>query len=105
MHHTPKLGRAPLDFLTEKLDALLQLHTCSHVMIVGDLNFYMEQDTYSNFLVELCPTNHVIFSTNEPEGLLDPVITTELCEISIRCQQLRPLCVWFQVLHEGKWFK
>ncbi len=66
----------------EELDTLLQRHKCSHVMIVGDLNFYMEQDAFSNLLAVQGLTNHVTFPTHERGGLLDPVVT-DLPEASI----------------------
>ena len=50
MYRPPKQGRAPLDFLTEKLNILLQQRNCSHVMIVRDINPHMEQDAYNNLL-------------------------------------------------------
>ncbi len=79
-----------LDFLTEELDTLLQHHKCLHVMIVGDLNFHMEQDAFSNLLTVQALTNHVTFPTHERGGLLDPVVT-DLPEASISCQQLGPV--------------
>uniref|UniRef100_A0A0P4VX79 Uncharacterized protein n=1 Tax=Scylla olivacea TaxID=85551 RepID=A0A0P4VX79_SCYOL len=90
MYRPPRQGRAPLDFLTEELDTLLQRHKCSHVMIVGDLNFHMEQDAFSNLLTVQALTNHVTFPTHERGGLLDPVVT-DLPEASISCQQLGPV--------------
>ena len=90
MYRPPRQGRAPLDFLTGELDILLQHHKCSHVMIVGDLNFHMEQDAYNNLLTVQGLANHVTFPTHERGGLLDPVIT-DLPEASIRCQQLGPV--------------
>lgn len=87
MYRPPRQGRAPLDFLTEELDDLLQHHKCSHVMIVGDLNFHMEQDAFDNLLAVQGLANHVTFPTHERGGLLDPVIT-DLPQASIHCQQL-----------------
>jgi len=90
MYRPPRQGRAPLDFLTEELDTLLQRHKCSHVMIVGDLNFHMERDAYNNLLAVQGLVNHVTFPTHERGGLLDPVVT-DLPEVSIRCEQLGPV--------------
>ncbi|XP_045113326.1 uncharacterized protein LOC123505739 [Portunus trituberculatus] len=90
MYRPPRQGRAPLDFLTEELDTLLQRHKCSHVMLVGDLNPHMEQDAYNHLLVVQGLVNHVTFPTHERGGMLDPVVT-DLPEASIRCQQLGPV--------------
>ena len=90
MYRPPKQGRAPLDFLTEELDTLLQRHKCSHVMVVGDLNPHMEQDAFDNLLAVQGLTNHVTFPTHERGGLLDPVMS-DLPEASICCQQLGPV--------------
>ena len=86
MYHPTKQGRAPLDFLTQKLDILLPQHKCSHMMIIGDLSPHMDQDAYNNLPGVQRLTNHVTFPTNEKGGLLDPVIP-DLPEASIRCQQ------------------
>ena len=90
MYRPPRQGRAPLDFLTEELDILLQRHKCSHVMIVGDLNPHMEQDAYNNLLAVQGLANHVTFPTHERGGMLDPVVT-DIPETSIHCQQLGPV--------------
>lgn len=75
MCRPPKQGRAPRDFLTEKLDTLLQQQKCSYVMIVGDPNSHMEQDVYNNLLAVEGLTNHITFPTHERGGLLDPILT------------------------------
>lgn len=86
----PRQGRAPLDFLTKELDTLPQHHKCSHVMIVGDLNFHMEQDAYNNLLETQGLTNHITLPTHEQGGLLD-LVKTDLPNTSIHCQQLGPV--------------
>ena len=42
MYRSPRQGRSALEFLTEELDILLQLHKCSHLVVLGDLNFHLE---------------------------------------------------------------
>ncbi len=73
MYRPPRQGRAPLDFLTEELDTLLLRHKCSQVMIVGDLNFHLENEAYTSLLSVQGLVNHVTFPTHERGGLLDPV--------------------------------
>ncbi|MPC67993.1 hypothetical protein E2C01_062182 [Portunus trituberculatus] len=80
-------GRSALDFLTEKVDTLLQQHRCSHVMILGDLNHHLEQDAFTSLLTVQGLANHMTFPTHERGGSLDPVLT-DLPDSSILCQQL-----------------
>ena len=87
MYRPPRQGRSALDFLTEKLDTLLQQHRCSHVMILGDLNYHLEQDAFNSLLTVQGLANHVTFPTHERGGSLDPVLT-DLPDSSILCQQL-----------------
>ncbi|XP_050698030.1 uncharacterized protein LOC126985992 [Eriocheir sinensis] len=90
MYRPPRQRRAPLDCLTEELDTLLLRHQCSHVMVVGDLNFHLEQGAFDNLLTVQGLVNHVTFPTHERGGLLDPVLS-DLPEASLRCQQLGPV--------------
>uniref|UniRef100_A0A0P4VP62 Endonuclease/exonuclease/phosphatase domain-containing protein n=1 Tax=Scylla olivacea TaxID=85551 RepID=A0A0P4VP62_SCYOL len=87
MYRPPRQGRSALDFLTEELDTMLQRHKCSHVMILGDLNFHLEQDAFNSLLMVQGLTNHVSFPTHERGGSLDPVLT-DLPDSSIVCHQL-----------------
>ena len=87
MYRPPRQGRSALDFLTEKLDTLLQQHRCSHVMILGDLNYHLEQEAFNSLLTVQGLANHVTFPTHERGGSLDPVLT-DLPDSSILCQQL-----------------
>ena len=64
----PRQGRSGLDFLTGELDTLLQLHKCFHIMIVGDLNFHLEQDALNSLLPVQGLENHVSIPTHERGG-------------------------------------
>ncbi|MPC42443.1 hypothetical protein E2C01_036064 [Portunus trituberculatus] len=86
MYRPPRHGRAPLDFLAEKLDTLLLRHQCSHVMVVRDFNCYLEQSVYDDLLEVQDLTNHVTFPTHVRGRMLDPVLSD-----SVRCQQLGPV--------------
>ena len=90
IYRPPRQGRVPLDFLTEELDSLLLRHQCSQVMVVGDLNFHLEQEAFDNLLAVQGLANHVTFPTHERGGMLDPVLS-DLPETSIQCKQLGPV--------------
>ena len=87
LYRPPRQGRFSLDFLAEEMDNLLQHHGCKNVLIVGDLNFHLEQQAYNNLVTVHSLTNHVTFQTHERGGLLDPVLS-DLPEERISCQQL-----------------
>ncbi|XP_045105093.1 uncharacterized protein LOC123500440 [Portunus trituberculatus] len=87
LYRPPRQGRFSLDFLAEEMDNLLQRHGCKNVLIVGDLNFHLEQQAYNNLVTVSGLTNHVTFQTHERGGLLDPVLS-DLPEERILCQQL-----------------
>ncbi|MPC51604.1 hypothetical protein E2C01_045453 [Portunus trituberculatus] len=55
----PRQGRSSLNFLAEELDNLLQHHGCKNVLIVGDVNFHLEQQAYDNLVTVLGLTNHI----------------------------------------------
>ena len=80
-------GSSPLDFLMEELDTILLRHKCSHVMVVGNLNFHLEQEAFNNLLMVQGLVNHVTFPTHEREGLLDPILS-DLPETNIVLQPL-----------------
>ena len=61
-------------------------HSCSHVLIVGDLNHHLERDAYENLEVQGL-TDHVTFPTHERRGTLDPVIS-DYQEDRLQCHQL-----------------
>ena len=69
------------------LDNLMVAHSCSHVLIVGDLNHHLERDVYENFLEVQGLTNHVTFPTHERGRTLDLVIS-DCQEDSLQCHQL-----------------
>ena len=87
LYRPPRQGRSSFDFLAEELDNLLQRHGCKNILIVGDLNFHLEQQAYENLVSVQGLVNHVTFPTHERGGLLDPVLS-DLPEANIRCQQL-----------------
>ena len=87
LYRPPRQGRSSFDFLAEELDNLLRRYGCKNVLIVGDLNFHLEQQTYENLTTVHGLVNHVTFPTHERGGLLDPVLS-DLPEANIRCQQL-----------------
>ena len=90
MYRLPRQGSAPLDFLTEELDTILLRHKYSHVMVVGDLNFHLEQEVFNSLLTVQSLINHVTFPTHERGGSLYPVLS-DLPETSIVCQLLGPV--------------
>ena len=87
MYRPPRQGPASLLYLTDRLDDLLIEHSCSHVLVVGDLNHHIEQRTYENLLAVQGLTDHVTFPTHERGGTLDPVIS-DLQEDVLNCHQL-----------------
>ncbi|XP_063879419.1 uncharacterized protein LOC135110721 [Scylla paramamosain] len=87
MYRPPRQGRSALDFLMEELDTMLQQNKCSQVMILGDLNFHLQQDAFNSLLMVQGLTNHVSFPTHERGGSLDPVLA-DLPDSSIVCHQL-----------------
>ncbi|MPC65864.1 hypothetical protein E2C01_060001 [Portunus trituberculatus] len=50
LYRFPQQGSDSLLYLTEALDNLMLAHSCSHVLIVGDLNHHLERDAYENLL-------------------------------------------------------
>ncbi|KAK4288461.1 hypothetical protein Pmani_038511 [Petrolisthes manimaculis] len=90
MYRPPRQGPASLHYLSEKLDDLLILHRCSHVLVVGDLNHHLEQQAYENLLDVQGLIDHVTFPTHERGGTLDPVIS-DLQEDTLCCHQLGPV--------------
>ncbi|MPC26720.1 hypothetical protein E2C01_019867 [Portunus trituberculatus] len=75
-----------LQYLTEALDNLMLAHSCSHVLIVGDLNPHLKRDGYKNLLEVQGLTDHVTFPTHEQGGTLDPVISDY--QDGLQCHQL-----------------
>ncbi|KAK4288442.1 hypothetical protein Pmani_038527 [Petrolisthes manimaculis] len=90
MYRPPRQGPASLHYLSEKLDDLLILHRCSHVLVVGDLNHHLEQQAYENLLDVQGLIDHVTFPTHERGGTLEPVIS-DLQEDTLCCHQLGPV--------------
>ena len=88
LYRPPRQGRSSFDFLAEELDNLLRRYGCKNVLIVGDLNFHLEQQAYENLTTVHGLVNHITFPTHERGGLLDPVLS-DLPEANIRCQQLQ----------------
>ena len=87
LYRPPRQGRTVFEYLAEELDNLLLLYSCKNILIVGDLNFHVEQQAYNNLLSVQGLVNHVTFPTHERGGLLDPVLT-DIPEANIKCQQL-----------------
>ncbi|MPC35274.1 hypothetical protein E2C01_028694 [Portunus trituberculatus] len=63
------------------------VHSCSHVLIVGNLNDHLERDAYENLLEVQGLTDHVTFPTHERGGTLDPVISGYQAD-SLQCHRL-----------------
>lgn len=87
LYRPPRQGPDSLLYLTETLDNLMMAHSCSHVLIVGDLNHHLERDAYENLLEVQGLTDHVTFPTHERGGTLDPVIS-DYQEDKLQCHQL-----------------
>ena len=87
LYRPPRQGRSSLDFLAEELDDLLRRHQCKTVLIVGDINFHLEQQAFDNLVAVQGLVNHVTFPTHEGGGLLDPVLS-DLPEDNVSCWQL-----------------
>ena len=77
-------GSEPLIYLQDHLDNILNQYSCSHIIIVGDLNQYLVARTYEDLLVTHGLTNHVNFPTHISGSSLDPVIT-DLPDNDVRC--------------------
>ncbi len=60
------------------------------MMIVGDLNFHLENEAYTSLLSVQGLINHLTFPIHEWGGLLDPVLSG-LPGTSVHCQQLKPV--------------
>ena len=87
MYRPPRQGPSSLQYLTDKLDDLLTVYSCSHVLVVGDLNHHLERHAYESLLTVQGLTDHVTFPTHERGGTLDPVIS-DLQEDTLQCHQL-----------------
>ena len=78
---------APINFLTDNLDAIMETHNCQNVIIVGDLNQHLVQRAFNDMMAVHGLTNHVNFPTHELGGSLDPVVT-DLPDSDIACRPL-----------------
>ena len=87
MYRPPRQGPSSLQYLTDKLDDLLIEYSCSHVLVVGNLNYHLERHAYESLLTIQGLTYHVTFPTHERGGTLDPVIS-DLQEDTLQCHQL-----------------
>lgn len=66
-----------MNFLTEELETLFLKYNCSYVLIVGDLNFHLEQEAYNDTLMVQGLAYPVTFHTHERRGLLE-YVTSDL---------------------------
>lgn len=80
-------GGEPIHFLHTNLDQLLQQHSCSHILIVGDLNQHLVARVFDDLLTVHGLTNHVTFPTHNSGSFLDPVIS-DLPEGIVTCRPL-----------------
>ena len=80
-------GRQPLDFLLNNLDSLMIQNNCSNVMLLGDWNQHLVQDTFDELLVVYDLHNHVDFPTHQAGSSLDPVIS-DLPDLLESCEPL-----------------
>ena len=80
-------GGEPLEFLQTHLDTLLQRHSCTHAIIVGDLNQNLVRRVFDELLTVHGLTNHVTFATHNSGSSLDPVIS-DLPEGVVTCRPL-----------------
>ena len=65
MYHPTRQEPDSLLFLLETLDNLMLAHSCTHVLIVSDLNHHLERDAYENLPEVQGLTDHVTFSAHE----------------------------------------
>ncbi|MPC73195.1 hypothetical protein E2C01_067515 [Portunus trituberculatus] len=87
LYRPPRQGPDSLLYLNEALDNLMMAHSCSHVLIVRDLNHHLEREAYENLLEVQGLTDHVTFPTHERGGTLDLVIS-DYQEDRLQCHQL-----------------
>ncbi|XP_069987649.1 uncharacterized protein [Penaeus vannamei] len=80
-------GREPIVFLQTHLDELLQLHTCNHVVIVGDMNQHLVARSFEELLTVHGLFNHVDFPTHISGSSLDPVVS-DLPDSVVTCSPL-----------------
>ncbi|XP_050721117.1 uncharacterized protein LOC127000986 [Eriocheir sinensis] len=80
-------GGEPIHFLHTNLDQLMQQHSCSHILIVGDLNQHLVARVFDDLLTVHGLTNHVTFPTHNSGSSLDPVIS-DLPEDIVTCRPL-----------------
>ena len=50
IYRPPRQGPDSVLYLTKALENLMLAHSCSHVLIVGDLKYHLERDAYENLL-------------------------------------------------------
>ncbi|ROT68882.1 hypothetical protein C7M84_012944 [Penaeus vannamei] len=80
-------GSEPIVFLQTHLDELLQLHTCNHVIIVGDMNQHLVARSFEELLTVHGLFNHVDFPTHISGSSLDPVVS-DLPDSVVTCSPL-----------------
>ncbi|ROT71085.1 hypothetical protein C7M84_010604 [Penaeus vannamei] len=80
-------GSEPIVFLQTHLDELLQLHTCNHVVIVGDMNQHLVARSFEELLTVHGLFNHVDFPTHISGSSLDPVVS-DLPDSVVTCSPL-----------------
>ena len=77
----------PIEYLKQNLDALLGMHSCKHLAIVGDMNQNLIMGPFEEFLSIFGLYNHVTFPTHDSGSSLDPVIT-DIPEALVHCCSL-----------------
>lgn len=65
MNRTLRQGPSTLNFLVEILNVLLTCHCCSHVLIIGNVNYLLEKAAYENLLTVQGVSILVTFPTHE----------------------------------------
>ena len=80
-------GRDPLEFLSDNLDNLMLQHNCTNVILLGDWNQHLVQDTFDEFLSVHSLHNHVDFPTHLSGSSLDPVIS-DIPDLLESCEPL-----------------
>lgn len=68
-------GREPIEYLISNIDTLMLEHGCNNVIIAGDLNQYLIQDSFEELIEVQGLKNYVTFPTHIKGASLDPVLT------------------------------
>ncbi|XP_070000716.1 uncharacterized protein [Penaeus vannamei] len=82
--------REPIVFLQTHLDELLQLYTCNHVVIVGDMNQHLVARSFKELLTVHGLFSHVDFPTHISGSSFDPVVS-DLPDSVVTCSPLNAM--------------